>query len=126
LEVERMSAERRAGADEREQAPAGGEVEVVPAPGLEVGGFTLEKQLGAGSFGTVFRAHRDGYWFAVKFILLARAEHWAERELQVMARLPRECGAALESHGQRHHHRGAGEGGGPAGHGGAAAPGGAA
>jgi serine/threonine protein kinase len=84
---------------ERERRRARGGRRGVPMPGLEVGGYRLEKKLGEGSFGTVYRARRGGCEYAVKFISLARAERWGKRELQAMARLPRECGAALEGHG---------------------------
>jgi serine/threonine-protein kinase len=71
----------------------------LPRGGMEIAGYQLEARLGAGGQGTVFRARREGRLFAVKFIYLPRAAHWAWRELDVMVKLCRAGGLPLEGHG---------------------------
>jgi serine/threonine-protein kinase len=71
----------------------------LPRAGMEVAGYRLETRLGTGGQGTVFRARREGRLFAVKFIFLPRAPHWAWRELDVMVKLWRAGGLPLEGHG---------------------------
>ena len=71
----------------------------LPHGGMEVAGYRLEARLGAGGQGTVFRARREGRLYAVKFIYLPRAAHWAWRELDVMVKLWRAGGLPLEGHG---------------------------
>jgi hypothetical protein len=66
---------------------------------MEVAGYQLERRLGTGGQGTVFRARREGQLFAVKFISLPHAAHWAWRELDVMVKLWRAGGLPLEGHG---------------------------
>jgi serine/threonine-protein kinase len=66
---------------------------------MEVAGYRLEATLGTGGQGTVFRATREGRTYAVKFIFLPRAAHWAWRELDVMVKLWRAGGLPLEGHG---------------------------
>src|SRR5690242_8011657 len=71
----------------------------LPQVGMKVAGYRLETRLGTGGQGTVFRARREGRLFAVKFIFLPRAAHWAWRELDVMVKLWRAGGLPLEGHG---------------------------
>jgi serine/threonine-protein kinase len=71
----------------------------LPPVGTEVDGLLLERRLGAGSFGTVYRARRGEQRYAVKFISLAQAGAWALRELEVLLRVKRVGGVALEGHG---------------------------
>ena len=71
----------------------------LPRPGMEVAGYMLEAKLGSGGQGTVFRARREGRTFAVKFLFLPRAAHWAWRERDVMVKLCDAGGLPLEGHG---------------------------
>ena len=71
----------------------------LPRPGMEVAGYTLEARLGSGGQGTVFRARREGRFFAVKFLFLPRAAHWAWRERDVLVKLSHAGGLPLEGHG---------------------------
>ncbi len=71
----------------------------LPRPGMEVAGYKLEARLGTGGQGTVFRARREGRTYAVKFLYLPRAEHWAWRERDVMVKLCGAGGLPLEGHG---------------------------
>ncbi|MFY0565064.1 serine/threonine protein kinase [Archangium lansingense] len=70
-----------------------------PRPGLEVAGYELQAKLGSGGQGTVFRAVRQGRTYAVKFLPLPRARHWALRERDVMQKLSEAGGLPLEAHG---------------------------
>jgi serine/threonine protein kinase len=72
---------------------------LLPPEGTEVGGLRLEARLGAGSYGTVYRARRGGRRYAVKFIYLPSAEEWGWRELEVLLRLRRVGAVRLEGHG---------------------------
>jgi tRNA A-37 threonylcarbamoyl transferase component Bud32 len=74
--------------------------EQLPKPGTEVGGYRVEAKLGAGSFGTVFRARRGDNAYAIKFLYLPLAAEWAWRELEVLLRLRRSGVVAVEGHGQ--------------------------
>ncbi|KFA89573.1 hypothetical protein, partial [Archangium violaceum] len=51
-----------------------------PALGTEVDGYRLERRLGAGGQGTVYRASRGGRLYALKFLSLDSPD-WAWREL---------------------------------------------
>jgi predicted Ser/Thr protein kinase len=65
----------------RERAPL-----VIP-PGTEVRGFLIEQELGAGGFGTVFRARRGERLYALKFIRCKDAGGWARREVESLLRV---------------------------------------
>ncbi|WPB75532.1 serine/threonine-protein kinase [Archangium violaceum] len=69
-----------------------------PALGTEVDGYRLERRLGAGGQGTVYRASRGGRLYALKFLSLDSPD-WAWRELEVRLRLRRVGGLAVECHG---------------------------
>ncbi|WP_224363553.1 serine/threonine protein kinase [Hyalangium versicolor] len=58
------------------------------APGLELLGCTVEGLVDMGGFGAVYRA-RDpaGMLYALKFMALARAGGWAQREQEILLRL---------------------------------------
>lgn len=56
-------------------------------PGTEVGGYTLEAVLGAGAFGAVYLARRDGHLCALKLLWLEHVGGWAEREVALLLRL---------------------------------------
>ncbi len=53
----------------------------VVRPGMVVGGYHIEKKLGAGGFGMVFLAWRDGSPCALTFIHLENVGEWGRREL---------------------------------------------
>ncbi|HYO71568.1 MAG TPA: protein kinase, partial [Archangium sp.] len=98
----RSPAERRWGAKwsrwaESEWADAG-----PPPLGTEVDGYRLERRLGAGGQGTVYRASRAGRLYALKFLSLDSPD-WAWRELEVRLRLRRVGGLAVECHGMWPH-----------------------
>ncbi|CAM3393996.1 serine/threonine protein kinase [Corallococcus sp. ZKHCc1 1396] len=57
------------------------------APGARVLGYTLERQLGQGGFGTVYLARCEGLPCAVKLLHLRRVGERAEREVSILARL---------------------------------------
>ncbi|MCY1074636.1 serine/threonine-protein kinase [Archangium lansingense] len=69
-----------------------------PASGTVVDGYRLERRLGEGGQGTVYRARRGGRLYAVKFLPLDSPD-WAWRELEVRLRLRRVGSLAVESHG---------------------------
>ncbi|HYO74262.1 MAG TPA: serine/threonine-protein kinase, partial [Archangium sp.] len=54
------------------------------APGTVVAGFTIEELLASGSFGTVYRARRDGRLFAIKLVSLAPR---GNREVDALRRM---------------------------------------
>jgi serine/threonine protein kinase len=94
----RVPAERwwRAGGTrwaEREWEEAG-----PPGLGTSVDGYRLERRLGEGGQGTVYRARRGGRLYALKFLSLDSPD-WAWRELEVRLRLRRVGGLSVESHG---------------------------
>jgi serine/threonine protein kinase len=62
----------------RERAPL-----VIP-PGTDVRGFLVEAELGAGGFGTVYRARRGERLYALKFISRKEAGGWAKREVETL------------------------------------------
>ncbi|HYO52581.1 serine/threonine-protein kinase [Archangium sp.] len=61
-------------------------LEDVVRPGMVVGGYRIEKKLGAGGFGKVYLAWRDGSPCALKFIHLESVGEWGWRELFIMLR----------------------------------------
>ena len=69
-----------------------------PGLGTVVDGYRLERRLGEGGQGTVYRARRGGRVYALKFLPLDSPD-WAWRELEVRLRLRRVGGLAVESHG---------------------------
>lgn len=56
-------------------------------PGTDVRGFLIEGKLGAGGFGTVYRARRGDRLYALKFIHRKAAGGWAKREVDILMRL---------------------------------------
>ena len=61
-------------------------LEDVVQPDHVVGGYRIEKKLGAGGFGHVYLARRDGVACALKFIHPGRVGDWGWRELYIMQR----------------------------------------
>jgi len=61
-------------------------LEDVVGPGMVVSGYRIEKKLGAGGFGKVYLAWRDGSPCALKFIHLESVGEWGWRELFIMLR----------------------------------------
>jgi len=73
---------------------------LLPRVGRTVDGFVLEERLGAGGFGTVFRARRGPHLYALKFLYLPRTGRWGRRELEVLLRVPLAGGLiSVEGHG---------------------------
>ena len=58
----------------------------VVQPGQVVGGYVIEKKLGAGGFGHVYLARREGVPHALKFIHPATVGDWGWRELYILQR----------------------------------------
>lgn len=56
-------------------------------PGTDVRGFLIEGRLGAGGFGTVYRARRGERLYALKFIRIKDAGGWAKREVESLLRV---------------------------------------
>jgi serine/threonine protein kinase len=56
-------------------------------PGTDVRGFLIEGKLGAGGFGTVYRACRGERLYALKFIRIKDAGGWAKREVESLLRV---------------------------------------
>lgn len=67
------------GSDGRDDSPWPG-----LAPGTVVAGFTIEGLLATGSFGTVYKARRDGRPFAIKLVSLAPR---GNREVEALRRM---------------------------------------
>ena len=61
-------------------------LEDVVQPDMVVGGYRIEQKLGAGGFGKVYLAGRDGSPCARKFIHLKSVGEWGWRELFIMLR----------------------------------------
>ena len=74
--------------------------QLLPRVGQSVGGFVLEARLGAGGFGTVFRARRGPSLYALKFLYLPHTGRWGQRELEVLLRVPLAGGLlSVKGHG---------------------------
>ncbi|WP_329727298.1 protein kinase domain-containing protein, partial [Archangium sp.] len=86
----------------------GAQEEFLPKVGEGVAGFTLEERLGAGSYGTVFRARRGERLYALKLLYLPHAGAWAWRELEVLLRLHRVQLVEVDCHGHHGEHPEAG------------------
>jgi serine/threonine protein kinase len=56
-------------------------------PGTDVGSYVVEAPLGAGGFGTVFRARRGGQLYALKLLSLAEVGPSAIREVLALSRV---------------------------------------
>src|SRR5690242_3224682 len=54
-------------------------------PGTDVGSYVVEAPLGAGGFGTVFRARRGGQLYALKLLSLAEVGRSAIREVLALS-----------------------------------------
>lgn len=95
---------REAGADGRWKHGRGplrqpGPRTALPTPGMEVGGFLLEAELGRGGFSTVYLARRGGRCYALKLVALQGTEAWGERELQILSRLRHRGVVRMYGHG---------------------------
>ncbi|WP_309892324.1 protein kinase domain-containing protein [Archangium sp.] len=82
----------------------GAQEEFLPRVGEQVGGFTVEARLGAGSYGTVFRVRRGQEVYALKLLYLPHAGACAFRELEVLLRLHHAGLVRVEAHGHHGHH----------------------
>jgi len=60
------------------------ELEEKVVKGREVGGYRIDRKLGAGGYGGVYLAWRDGRAYALKFLHLESVGEWGWRELFVM------------------------------------------
>jgi serine/threonine-protein kinase len=81
----------------------GAREDALPRVGEVVGGVTLEARLGAGGYGTVFRARRGDSLFAVKFLYLPQVGRRAVRELEVLLRLHHLRLVMVDGHGHHGH-----------------------
>ncbi|RKG59894.1 serine/threonine protein kinase [Corallococcus sp. AB011P] len=71
----------------------------VLTPGAQVLGYTVERQLGQGGFGTVYLAHCEGQRFALKLLHLPRVGERAEREVSILTRLRHANVVGILGHG---------------------------
>jgi serine/threonine-protein kinase len=92
----------------RQLCREGAQEAFLPREGEVVAGFTLEARLGAGSYGTVFRARRGTRLYALKLLYLPHAGAWAWRELEVLLRLHQARLVEVDCHGQYGEHPEAG------------------
>ncbi|RKH22577.1 serine/threonine protein kinase [Corallococcus sp. CA041A] len=69
------------------------------APGAEVLGYTVERQLGQGGFGTVYLARNAGQPFALKLLYLPRAGERVEREVSILLKLHHPHVVGLQGYG---------------------------
>ena len=92
----------------RQLCREGAQEAFLPKEGEVVGGFTLEARLGAGSYGTVFRARRGPRLYALKLLYLPHAGAWAWRELEVLLRLHQARLVEVHGHGEYAEHPEAG------------------
>ncbi|WP_375759373.1 protein kinase [Corallococcus exercitus] len=68
-------------------------------PGAEVLGYTVERQLGQGGFGTVYLARNAGQAFALKLLHLPRVGERVEREVSILLKLRHPNVVGLQGYG---------------------------
>ncbi|GMU05749.1 serine/threonine-protein kinase [Corallococcus caeni] len=68
-------------------------------PGAEVLGYTVERQLGQGGFGTVYLARNAGQSFALKLLHLPRVGERVEREVSILLKLRHANVVGLQGYG---------------------------
>ncbi|RKH51874.1 serine/threonine protein kinase [Corallococcus interemptor] len=68
-------------------------------PGAEVLGYTVERQLGQGGFGTVYLARNAGQPFALKLLHLTHVGERVEREVSILLKLHHPNVVRLQGHG---------------------------
>ncbi|MFP2896276.1 serine/threonine protein kinase [Corallococcus sp. 4LFB] len=68
-------------------------------PGAEVLGYTVERQLGQGGFGTVYLARNAGQPFALKLLHLPRVGERVEREVSILLKLRHPHVVGLQGYG---------------------------
>ncbi|RKG81575.1 serine/threonine protein kinase [Corallococcus exercitus] len=69
------------------------------SPGAEVLGYTVERQLGQGGFGTVYLARNAGQRFALKLLHLPRVGERVEREVSILLKLRHPNVVGLQGYG---------------------------